>query len=204
MYCNKERAVAKPRRTRGKLNAEAQGELGASRVCVKCGDTKVVSFTTFTPKNGTEGLRGWQKTCRVCQGMAASEKRKNLEVILERSGVALADKIQMMYNLDMTGKHSEAEFLGKELLERVRELHTQGRPLDSLEMFIEIVKPLISGWMEPGAIHGDIKNGLVSNHRRRLIIATRYSAKSTLTGIYIAWRIALDPLIKIMVVLRIN
>ena len=56
--------------------------------------------------------------------------------------------------------------------------------------------------MEPGQIHEDIKDGLLSEHRRVLVIATRYSAKSTLTGIYVAWEIFLDPLMKILVVSR--
>jgi hypothetical protein len=51
---------------------------------------------------------------------------------------------------------------------------------ESLRLFVNVVKPLVAGWMEPGAIHDDIIDGLLSTHRRRLVIATRYSAKSTL------------------------
>ncbi|MCH8049688.1 phage terminase large subunit, partial [Patescibacteria group bacterium] len=71
---------------------------------------------------------------------------------------------------------------------------------ESLRLFIRVLRPLIAGWVDPGAIHDDIIDGLLSQHRRTLIIATRYSAKSTLTSMYVAWLIFRDPLIKILVV----
>jgi hypothetical protein len=107
-----------------------------------------------------------------------------------------------MYASATMGRKDLAEQHGHQLLEKVHALHDQGKLLESFELFIECVKPIIAGWKEPGVIHNDIKAGLMSTHRRRLIIATRYSAKSTLTAIYVAWRISLDPLIKILVVSR--
>ena len=187
---------------KSKLSQAAQAEEGKLRTCVQCDETKPVSRTTFTPKNGKDSLRGWHTVCRVCQGINAAEKRENLQVIQERHGEETQDLIQDMYNFSLTSKAAEAEDIGFQLAPRVRDLYEKGKSLESFELFIEIVKPLVAGWMEPGAIHDDIKKGLMSEHRRRLIIATRYSAKSTLTAIYVAWRIFLDPLIKIMVVSR--
>lgn len=187
---------------KSKLSAAAQAEEGKLRTCVSCDDEKTITRTTFAPKNGAGSLRGWQKICRVCQGVSAAAKRKNLDLIFERTGEETQGLIQDMYNFSMTGKAQEAESVGLQLAPRVRELYAEGRKLESFELFIEVVKPLVSGWMEPGAIHDDIKKGLMSDHRRRLVIATRYSAKSTLTAIYIAWRIFMDPLIKIMVISR--
>ena len=187
---------------KSKLSAAAQQEEGKLRTCIQCDEEKIVTRTTFALKNGKDSLRGWHTTCRVCQGIAAAEKVENLEIILERHSETTQNLIQDMYNYSLTGKAAEATDIGLQLAPRVRELYDQGKKLESFEMFIEIVKPLVAGWMEPGEIHDDIKKGLMSSHRRRLIVATRYSAKSTLTGIYVAWRIFLDPLIKIMVVSR--
>jgi hypothetical protein len=187
---------------KSKLSAAAQQEEGKLRTCIQCDEEKIVTRTTFALKNGKDSLRGWHTTCRVCQGISAAEKRENLEIILERHSETTQNLIQDMYNYSLTAKAAEATDIGLQLAPRVRELYDQGKKLESFEMFIEVVKPLVAGWMEPGEIHDDIKKGLMSSHRRRLIVATRYSAKSTLTGIYVAWRIFLDPLIKIMVVSR--
>ena len=187
---------------KSKLSAAAQQEEGKLRTCIQCDEEKIVTRTTFALKNGKDSLRGWHTTCRVCQGIAAAEKVENLEIILERHSETTQNLIQDMYNYSLTAKAAEATDIGLQLAPRVRELYDQGKKLESFEMFIEVVKPLVAGWMEPGEIHDDIKKGLMSSHRRRLIVATRYSAKSTLTGIYVAWRIFLDPLIKIMVVSR--
>lgn len=195
--------MSKPRKTRSKLNAEAQAELGLPRECVLCGDLKEVNQTNFSPKSrGEDALRGWHVVCRVCQGNqgrtigSASEDRQRVH------GAATEASVKDMYASAQLGRKDIAVEHGRSLLEQVHALHDQGKLLQSFEMFIECVKPLIAGWKEPGIIHNDIKAGLLSNHRRRLIIATRYSAKSTLTAIYVAWRISLDPLIKILVVSR--
>jgi hypothetical protein len=114
-----------------------------------------------------------------------------------------SDLIDEMYFLSLSNREPiRVQEIADSLGEQVRELYEAGEPEKSFRMFVDITKPLVNGWLEPGAIHDDIIAGLMSTHRRRLIIATRYSAKSTLTGIYVAWRIFLDPLIKIMVVSR--
>jgi hypothetical protein len=111
--------------------------------------------------------------------------------------------IEKMYLLHQSNKDPHVvDEIASELATKVRSLYELGEHRESFELFIDIVKPLIAGWREPGRIHDDIKDGLLSDNLRVLIIATRYSAKSTLTAIYVAWQIFLDPLIKVMVVSR--
>lgn len=195
--------MAKPKMTKGKLSAQAQAEQGAPRECVMCGELKEVNMTTFSPKSrGADSLRGWHVVCRVCQGNQASARTVKIKDRETVTGKETSLLVSEMYSSAQTKREDIAESMGRELMDQVREFHDQGKLAESFDLFIECVKPIISGWKEPGLIHNDIKAGLLSNHRRRLIIATRYSAKSTLTAIYVAWRIALDPLVKILVVSR--
>jgi hypothetical protein len=195
-----------PPRTRRKLNPEARAEIGAMRECDTCGEIKEVNNKNYAVSN--KGLRGWHITCRVCQGVAAAEKGRvdaRGKKPRVREGTEFATLTDEMYNLAETNTVRHAariEEIATELRTEVIRLHEAGEDRKSFRMFIDIVKPLVAGWMEPGAIHDDIIDGLLSTNRRRLIIATRYSAKSTLTSIYVTWRILLNPLIKVMVISR--
>lgn len=193
-----------PPKTKRKLGAIARGMIGQPRQCDSCDELKVISEATFTPTN--RGERGWSTTCKVCQAHKASlaaTSAPNADIRRRIEQTQSTDEtIQRMYNLNFQGKHGEAQEVAQVLALRVRDLAEAGDRPGSFNLFIEIVKPLIAGWMEPGAIHDDIKRGLLSEHRRCLIIATRYSAKSTLTSIYVAWEIFLNEHVKIMVVSR--
>ena len=182
------------------MNPVAKAELGVPRECVECEETKPVSNKTYAPNN--KGLRGWATTCRVCQGVKSAldkgYKPKPRETKKERG--TRESLIEEMYLLAETNRNpGRIEEIGKLLGATVLD---EIDPEKSFRNFMDIVKPLVSGWKEPGEIHKDIIAGLISPHRRRLIIATRYSAKSTLTGIYVAWRIYRDPLIKVMLISR--
>jgi hypothetical protein len=195
--------MAKPPRTRQKLSVEARAELGMPRQCESCGEFKQVSEKTYALS--TRGHRGWHTICRVCQGVAASElpKATGMEAPRNLGKTDTHSLIEEMYLLHQSNQNPvRVEQIGADLAQRVKWLHDNGNDRESFELFIDIVKPLIAGWMEPGLIHDDIKKGLLSEHLRVLVIATRYSAKSTLTAIYVAWRIFLDPLIKVMVISR--
>lgn len=192
-----------PPKTRRKINPEARAEIGLPRECDTCGEIKEVSNKTFSLSK--KGKRGWHTTCRVCQGVAAGEKgatvKKPTVKPKVREGEEHNDLIEEMYRLAETNRDAaRIEEIAQDLRDHVLHLHDAGDDRGSFRLFVQIVKPLVAGWMEPGAIHDDIIDGLLSHDRRRLIIATRYSAKSTLTAIWIAWRIMLDPLIKIMVI----
>ncbi len=195
-----------PPKTHRKLNVEAMAELGTPRTCTECGDTKEVSAKTFTPSN--HGFRGWKTVCKVCEALStvcrASNHRGSSTVNAELAACADIDLIPDMYFLHLTlsGDKARLDEVVKELGRRVRELAEAGEREKSFRLFIDIIRPLISNWVTPGAIHDDIIAGLLSQHRRRLILATRYSAKSTLTAVYVTWRIFLDPLIKIMAISR--
>lgn len=190
-------------RTNFKLNAVARAALGEPRECDSCGESKEISIKTYAPNN--RGVRGWSTTCRVCQGVESSTKGAAIsrDVNPDRTSEDIPELIEEMYFLHLSNRdpvtvEKYAGILGKQ----VRDLFEEGKKRESFMLFMQILKPLIAGWKEPGAIHDDIIDGLMSEHLRRLIIATRYSAKSTITSIYVAWRIFLDPLIKIMVVSR--
>ena len=198
--------MAKPPKTRRKLNPEARAEIGLPRECDTCGEIKAVSNKAYAQHNA--GKRGWATTCRVCQGVAASEKglkkstkKTKSTKVKVREGHEYNELIATMYLMAETNRDpARIEEIAQELRDRVLSLADGGDRRSSFRLFIQIVQPLIAGWMEPGPIHEDIIDGLLSQDRRRLIVATRYSAKSTLTGIYIAWCIMLNPLVKVMVI----
>jgi hypothetical protein len=197
----------RPPKTQRKLNPIARAEIGQPRECDECGEVKEVSNKTYAALN--KGLRGWSTTCRVCQGIKAAEKagayadKRTAGDYTPESIDDTDDKIIDMYFLQETGRDpAKMDELALSLREEVIRLADEGKELESFRLFVRIVKPLIAGWKTPGAIHDDIIDGLLSKHRRRLIIATRYSAKSTLTAIYIAWRVLRDPLLKVMVISR--
>jgi hypothetical protein len=195
--------MAKPPRARRKINPIAKLEMGKPRVCVECDEEKEVSEANFATH--LKGLRGWHRTCRVCQGVAAAEKGEKLVKKPRRAGTKVAYEqwearvAEMYICAENPRRQDEAANIGDELRMAIL-AETDKRK--SFMLFVEVVKPLIAGWKTPGAIHDDIIDGLISRHRRRLIIATRYSAKSTLTGLYVCWRIMNDPLIKVMIISR--
>jgi hypothetical protein len=194
--------MATPPKTRRKINPEARAEIGLPRECDTCGEIKEVTNKTYALSK--KGKRGWHTTCRVCQGVAKGEKGAKVKDIVKlpvREGHEYNTLIEEMYRLGETNRNpARIEEIAQELRDQVFALADAGDERGSLRLFVQIVQPLVAGWMEPGAIHDDIIDGLLSHDRRRLIIATRYSAKSTLTAIYIAWRIMLDPLVKVMVI----
>jgi hypothetical protein len=176
------------------------------RECDRCGETKEVTNKHYATFN--KGLRGWHTTCRVCQGLQKAEQgayaeQRTAKDFIPESMDDTDDLINEMYLLAETQRNpGRTDELATALREEVVRLYEAGDELESFRLFIRVIKPLMGGWKEPGAIHQDIIDGLLSTHRRRLIIATRYSAKSTITSIYVAWRIMLDPLLKVMVVSR--
>ena len=192
-----------PPKTQRKLNPLAKLELGKMRTCIECDEEKEISLKTFSLH--AKGLRGWHKTCRVCQGVASSLTKKPVEVKRPRrrdksDHAEWTRRVAEMYICsENPRRQEEAQKIG-DLLRQ--DMLDEEDDRTSFMMFVECVKPLVAGWKDPGAIHDDIIDGLISQHRRRLIIATRYSAKSTLTGLYVAWRIMKDPLIKVMIISR--
>tara|TARA_R110000751_G_scaffold159462_1_gene265194 strand:- start:1170 stop:3380 length:2211 start_codon:yes stop_codon:yes gene_type:complete len=195
-----------PPKTKRKLNPVARAEIGQMRDCDRCGETKEVTNKHYATFN--KGLRGWHTTCRVCQGVEKAEKgayaeQRTASDFIPESMDDLDDKINEMYMLAETQRNpGKTDKIAMELRELVTSTFEAGHELESFRLFMRVIKPLMGGWKTPGAIHDDIIDGLLSHHRRRLIIATRYSAKSTITSIYVAWRIMLDPLLKVMVVSR--
>ncbi len=194
----------KPPVTRRKLSAVARAEVGQIRECDRCGESKEVTNKTYSTL--VKGLRGWHTTCRVCQGVERAEKRAFASERLAADFIPESiddtdDMINEMYLLAETQRNpARTDELATLLRERVTTLHKDGEDLESFRLFVRCIRPMVAGWKTPGAIHDDIIDGLISTHRRRLIIATRYSAKSTITSMYVAWRIMLDPLLKVMVV----
>lgn len=197
-----------PPKTKRKLNPVARAEVDLPRECDTCGEVKPVNNKNYAPKN-KGGLRGWSTTCRVCQGVRAAEKsgayadKRTAKDFVPESIDDTDDLINEMYLLAETQRNpGRMDEIAKGLGDEVRRLREAGQTKESFRLFVRIVKPLVAGWKTPGAIHDDIVDGLLSDNRRRLVIATRYSAKSTLTSIWLTWRIFLDPLVKVMVISR--
>ncbi len=197
-----------PPKTRRKLSARARAALGKMRTCEGCGDVKEISERNFALH--TKGPQGWHRICRVCQGVDAAETLVEAERVPMLAPITdFEDRVNRMYLLtQQNAVKNEAEILdlanelGDEIRHAWESAATPREKKAAFYKFVEVVKPLVAGWQTPGEIHEDIVDGLLSDHRRRLIIATRYSAKSTLTSIYVAFRIWLDPFIKVMVVSR--
>jgi hypothetical protein len=181
-----------------KMSATAHSWEGKSRTCRECGESKPISITTFSLLNSDP--TGWHKVCRVCQGVAQKEKNE-APLVIEDLVDSEDDLINEMYYLAQMKKDPDRlALIVADLQNRVR-----AEPTEKLRfgMFLRIVQPLIAGWQDPGPIHGDILDGLLNEASlRTLIIATRFSAKSTLTGVYVAYQIFMNPLIKIMVISR--
>jgi hypothetical protein len=198
----------RPPKTSGakKMGAEARRWVGHIRTCLECGDTKEISEQTYALSN--KGKGGWHEVCRVCQGLAVSGNealnvsgnRPQPEKALRKSGGDLQELIDDMYLEHLKPKPNMERL--EEIVSHLDALVRDKPDRESFMLFVDIVKPLIAGWQDPGAIHEDIIDGLLSQGRRRLVIATRYSAKSTLASIWLAWRIFKDPLIKIMCISR--
>lgn len=195
----------KPPRTRQKLSPEARLEEGLPRTCDVCGEEKTVEHKHYHPAK--DGKHGWSTTCRVCVATSASEKPIHREMPdpRKRSKREKCKDIEhdtwavdTMYNAHPQMERKDYDealaYLHDEIMNRDKR--------DSFELFIKAASPLINGWVPPGAIHEDIKDGLMSTDRRVMIIATRYSAKSTLTALYVAWEIYRNPMLKVMVVSR--
>lgn len=196
---------ARPPKTRQKIGAQARAELGLARECVECHETKMVNNKTFCLSKRDLSLRGWSTVCRVCQGVATSEAglratkaTPHKQTPAARNHAATEDLINDMYLCNPDRDRARLEEIKHELTEHMATLARR----ESFQTFIRVLAPLVAGWETPGPIHDDIIDGLLSEHKRTLIIATRYSAKSTLTSMYVAWEIFNDPLIKILVVSR--
>lgn len=181
-----------------KMSPQAQAALGTSRACAECHDEKIISNKTYALSKGENSLYGWSTVCRVCQGTQASEKVAPKKSTLRKSFDSDAELVEKLYTLspirEGAALNQVKEKLTKEIMERPDR--------ESFRLFLQVVQPLIAGWTSPGAIHDDIIDGLLSNEKRVLIVATRYSAKSTLTGIYVTWEIFRNPLIKVLVISR--
>lgn len=197
-----------PPKTKRKINPVARAEMGLQRECDTCGEVKEVNNKNYAQRN--KGLRGWATTCRVCQGVEAASGglpyayKADVKKSASRTAYDdVEDKINEMYLLRETNRNpGRVDEIAKDLHDEVVRLADEGKRRESFRLFVRIVRPLIAGWQTPGAIHDDIIDGLLSEDRRRLIIATRYSAKSTLTAIYVTWRILREPLLKVMVISR--
>ena len=191
-----------PPKTNRKMSVEARAQVGHPRQCKGCDTWHLISEKTFALS--TKGHKGWHTTCRVCQGVAASEApKKGFKPPRDLGENDTTARIEQMYWLHQSNSDAtEVASIAEDMATKIRALNADGKRLESFNLFIDVVKPLISAWMEPGLIHDDIKRGLLADDLRVLIIATRFSAKSTLTCIYIAWQIFLNPLMKIMIVSR--
>ena len=155
-----------PPKTQRKLNPTARAELGAERECDECGEVKLVDNKAYAQKN-TGGKRGWSTTCRVCQGVRSKEQgAKPKQKTISKFGDDIGNQITEMYLLAETNRSpARVEEIGLALREEIRRLHEAGDDKRSLMLFIDVVKPLVAGWMEPGEIHEDIIDGLLSEPR---------------------------------------
>jgi hypothetical protein len=62
----------------------------------------------------------------------------------------------------------------------------------ALRTFLRALRPLVPGFVELGTVHDQIIDGLLSQERNVVILASRGVAKSTLTAQFVCWRLLRD------------
>lgn len=180
----------------------AAAELGSPRKCLNCGKTKEVAQETYAlSKKDGASLRGWSTVCRVCQAGGDVQPRKP-KGVLGTTARAQADEFQAlideMYSLPANAERDNVVAR----LRGVFEENYSEDPHAQFRAFTRILAPLVNNWKEPGPVHDDIIEGLINGGTNTLIMATRNTAKSTLTCMWILLQIYLDPLITILSVSR--
>lgn len=70
----------------------------------------------------------------------------------------------------------------------------------AFRIFFETLRPSVLDYVPLGPIHDDIIGALVADDRRRLILASRNSGKSTIVTAYIAFRLYLNSLLLVTVI----
>lgn len=76
----------------------------------------------------------------------------------------------------------------------------QSRPELGLRVLLETLRPLVAEYAPLGAVHDDILPALLSSNKRRLVLASRNTAKSTLVAGYLAYRFLRNPLLTVTVI----
>ena len=211
------------------LTPEQSSQLGELRVCPVCSVEKEISRNTFAPSNaqGTnpwghpKSLRGWSTACLSCRGKhavgrsvhvrqhkAAERKKQDAHYKVEKLNYTLGrdglppDALEKLYSNVRADRVDAAGILDR----LIKELYEKGEPEKSFEVFSAALVPLIKDHKPLGSIHHGADGGdaiipaLMSEHPRTLILASRNSAKSTLTTLYLTWRLFLDPTLSILMV----
>lgn len=74
------------------------------------------------------------------------------------------------------------------------------RPDLGLRVLLATLRPLVAGYAPLGAVHDDILPALLSSDKRRLVLASRNTAKSTLVAGYLAYRFLKNPFLTVTVI----
>ncbi|WP_207462280.1 phage terminase large subunit [Azospirillum sp. SYSU D00513] len=119
----------------------------------------------------------------------------------------LEERVTRLYAIaeDPKADQERAELI--ELLKRVTRV--AGDPAGGGEMkderaafvnFCQVLKPVMGGWEDWGPIHEDILDALLSKDPNVVLLASRGSAKSTITSMFVSWRLWRNPLEVVLVV----
>ena len=188
--------MRKPPRTRNKMSQLATAELLQPRTCDMCGEEKEVCPENYAlSKRAGKSLRDWATTCRQCQAASSGTKKRLPAPKARKTEEPLDDLVAQMYDLP---QGVERDRIVEQVKQRFAEYGDD--PHAEFRAFIRILKPLIADWREPGPVHDDIIEGLVSDETNVLIMATRNTAKSTLTAIWVTMHVYKFPLKDILVV----
>lgn len=74
------------------------------------------------------------------------------------------------------------------------------RPDLGFRVLLETLRPLVAEYAPLGAVHDDILPALLSLGKRRLILASRNTAKSTIVAGYLSYRFLRNPLLTVTVI----
>lgn len=208
-----------------------EGVIGQPRTCTECGETKPVSHKTFAPsKKSRDGVHEVCRSCQgrahrkvqteagVAPSLGERVYAPNKPVGFKNDPAKKWDafaaeidaKVEQLMELSAKSRpDTETIDRLKRELTAVTRLHGDpagGGHMTDLDLcfrsFIRVLRPCLDGWNEFGPVHDDIFGALLSDHPATCLLASRGTGKSTLTAVYVLWRLWRDHLLKVMVVSR--
>ena len=195
--------------------------LGQLRECKSCKTIKPVTYKTFAPS--TRSADGVSPNCRVCQGSKGVAEREHAKSLKPPKLVERKQDIpgfDASPNRNFEALLAEVDAYTDELMRlagmarppqaditRIRKALTAatrcrddaaggGFMTDerlAFHAFMRCLKPALADYAELGPIHEDILDALLCRDPNVVLLASRGSAKSTITAQFCAWLLWRDP-----------
>lgn len=193
--------------------------LGQDRVCDVCGETKPISPSTFSPKKGLPN--DCHTTCKSCVMKASGARRRaaraakygapvkpktkgftadpvrNLDAFYDEVDAKMAELIRLSQMKRPPQADIKALVTDLTAVTRLKDDPAGGgKATDerlAFKVFMRCLRPAIAAYNELGDIHEDILDALLCQDPNVVLLASRGSAKSTITAQYATWLLWRDP-----------